>query len=138
MTSAMPSLELLRSLTDEHVLRALMTDERLTRAELATATGISRPTISESVRRLEAAGLVCDTGARTSGPGRAGSYYAMAAGVGAALVLGIAPDGVVAEVLDVRGHVLARQPEPVPHTTRAGRVRRAVRTAASLAGDQSR
>ena len=49
---ARPSLELLRSLTDEHVLRALMRRPRLTRAELAAETGISKPTVGESVRRL--------------------------------------------------------------------------------------
>jgi len=62
MDPAKPSLELLRALTDEHVLRALMRERRLTRAELAAATGISKPTAGESVRRLVAAGLVADTG----------------------------------------------------------------------------
>jgi predicted NBD/HSP70 family sugar kinase len=114
-----------------------MTHERLTRAELATETGISRPTISESVRRLEAADLVRDTGARTTGRGRVGSYYALAEDIGAALVVGIAPEGVVVEVVDVRGRVLGRSWRDVPHTTRAGRVRRAMEAAASQARDQS-
>jgi DNA-binding Lrp family transcriptional regulator len=78
VTPAKPSLDLLRSLTDEHVLRALMASPRMTRAELASRTGISKPTVSESVRRLTAAGLIHDTGARTSGRGRVGSYYALA------------------------------------------------------------
>ncbi|MFZ0753706.1 MAG: winged helix-turn-helix domain-containing protein, partial [Trebonia sp.] len=72
-----PSLDLLRSLTDEHVLRALMAERQLTRAELAARTGISKPTVSESARRLSAAGLIRDTGARTSGRGRVGSYYGL-------------------------------------------------------------
>ena len=38
---------MLRSLTDEHVLRALMLHRRLTRAELATEIGISKPTAGE-------------------------------------------------------------------------------------------
>ena len=80
MTPAKPSLELLRSLTDEHVLRALMEQRRLTRAELAARTGISKPTVSESVRRLAEAGLLADTGERTTGRGRVGSYYALADG----------------------------------------------------------
>jgi len=65
-----------------------MAHERLTRAELATETGISRPTISESVRRLDAADLVRDTGVRTTGRGRVGSYYALAPDLGGALVVG--------------------------------------------------
>ena len=52
MTAAKPSLDLLRSLTDEHVLRAFLAHGRLTRTEIAGLTGISKPTISESVRRL--------------------------------------------------------------------------------------
>ena len=67
MDPVKPSLELLRSLTDEHVLRALMRRRRLTRAELAAETGISKPTVGESVRRLVNAGLVADTGQRTTG-----------------------------------------------------------------------
>ena len=114
-----------------------MTHERLTRAELAIETGISRPTISESVRRLEVADLVRDTGARTTGRGRVGSYYALADDIGAALVVGIAPEGVVAEVVDVRGRVLGRSRQEVPHTTRAGRIRRAMSAAASQARDQT-
>ena len=41
----MPSLELLRGLSDEHVLRALIKHDRMTRAELAAYTGISKPTV---------------------------------------------------------------------------------------------
>ena len=98
MEPAKPSLELLRALTDEHVLRALMRQPRLTRAELAAATGVSKPTAGESVRRLVAAGLVADTGQRTAGGrgrGRVGAYYALADGVGLALAVSIAPEGIV-------------------------------------------
>src|SRR4051812_22588197 len=108
MTPAKPSLELLRSLTDEHVLRALIDERRLTRAELALRTGISKPTVSESVRRLSDAGLVRDTGERTTGRGGVGTYYALAE-LGSALVVSIAPEGVVAERVDVHGEVRARE-----------------------------
>jgi hypothetical protein len=47
-------------LTDEHVLRALIRQQRLTRAGLVAETGISSPTAGESVRRLADAGLVAD------------------------------------------------------------------------------
>ena len=106
MSSAKPSLDLLRSLTEEHVLRALMDHRRLTRAEIAALTGISKPTISEGVRRLVEAGLVVDTGERSSGRGRAGSYYALAPDCVAALVVSITPHGVVAEAVDAYGDVV--------------------------------
>src|SRR5215475_1932599 len=91
---AKPTLDLLRSLTDEHVLRALMRERRLTRAALAAGTGISKPAVSDSVRRLSEAGFLADTGERTvggRGRGRVGAYYALAGGIGTALAVSIAP-----------------------------------------------
>src|ERR1700739_4442543 len=111
MNTARPSLDLLRSLTDEHVLRALMRQQRLTRAELAAETGISKPTVGESVRRLADAGLVADTRQRPAGGrarGRVGSYYALASGIGVALAVSIAPEGIVAEAIDAHGDTVAR------------------------------
>ena len=112
MDPAKPSLQLLRSLTDQHVLGALMRQRRLTRAELAAETGISKPTVGESVRRLTEAGLVVDTGQRTAGGrgrGRVGSYYALAGDIGLALAVSIAPEGIVAEC------VSALRRHRVPH-----------------------
>lgn len=108
MSSAKPSLGLLRSLTDEHVLRTLMERGRSTRADIATLTGISKPTISESVRRLSEADLLVDTGQRTTGRGRAGSYYSLTEACGVALVASITPSGVTAEAVDAFGRVVAR------------------------------
>src|SRR3954452_17223139 len=130
-----PSLELLRSLSDEHVLRALMSQRRATRAEIATATGLSKPTVSESVRRLSDAGAVIDTGERTTGRGRVGTYYALPATTGCALVVSLAPEGIVAEVVGVYGEVVARAQAEVNRSPGAGRVARALkRVAGQVAG----
>jgi predicted NBD/HSP70 family sugar kinase len=131
MEPAKPSLELLRSLTDEHVLRTLMQRRRLTRAELAAETGISKPTVGDSVRRLTEAGLVADTGERTvggRGRGRVGSYYALA-DVGVALALSIAPDGIVAECLDAHGDTVARAEQDIARPARPDQVTAALRAA---------
>src|SRR3954452_15666616 len=144
MDAAKPSLELLRGLTDEHVLRALMRQRRLTRAELAAATGVSKPTAGESVRRLTELGLVADTGERTPGGrgrGRVGSYYALADAVGVALVVSIAPEGIVAECVDSYGDVVARRVHHIdrsrpPHLTAA--IRTTVTQAQDDAGAPSR
>lgn len=111
-----PSQELLRSISDEHVLRSLMTSRKLTRAELAAATGLSKPTVSESMRRLEELGLVADTGERTAGgrgKGRVGSFYSLAPDVGVALVMTIAPSGVTAECVDAYGDTVGRTHHPI-------------------------
>lgn len=125
-----PSLDLLRCLSDEHVLRALMDEPRCTRAALAARTGISKPTISQSVRRLTEAGLLVDTGLRTTGRGRAGSYYALA-DVGRALVVSIAPSGIVAESVDCHGDVRARTQHPVGRPARPAEVAGALESAAT-------
>jgi predicted NBD/HSP70 family sugar kinase len=120
-----PSPELLRSLTDEHVLRALMRQRRLTRAELATATGMSKPAVGESVRRLAEAGFVADTGERTPGGrgrGRVGSYYALAASAGTALAISIAPEGIVAECVDAYGDTVSRAEDKIPRPARAEQI----------------
>jgi predicted NBD/HSP70 family sugar kinase len=85
---------------------------RATRAEIATATGLSKPTVSESVRRLETIGAVVDTGERTTGPGRIGTYYALAPTTGFALVASLAPEGIVVESIDVYGSVVSRAEAP--------------------------
>lgn len=113
MATPRPSLEMLRALTDENVLRALMDHDRMTRAEIAARTGISKPTISDSVQRLSDAGLVADTGERTTGRGRAGSYYALAPSLGAVLVASITPRGVTAEAVDALGRVVGRDEAPL-------------------------
>jgi predicted NBD/HSP70 family sugar kinase len=136
MTAAKPSLALLREMSDEAVLRALMDRPRLTRAELAVLTGLSKPTTGDAIRRLEAAGLVHDTGERTSGRGGVGTYYALADDVGVALAVSIAPDGVTAEVLDAAGAVLNRVVEPVQRPATAGAVTKALRRVAKRALDK--
>jgi predicted NBD/HSP70 family sugar kinase len=126
-TTAKPSLDLLRELSDEHVLRALIARDRMTRAELAAYTGISKPTVGESVRRLVTAGVLADTGERTTGRGRVGSYYALAEQVGCALAVSVAPEGVVAEVVDPGGRVLMRGDAAVSRPARPQQVASAVR-----------
>ncbi|MER7248756.1 ROK family transcriptional regulator [Kribbella sp. NPDC000426] len=121
MEPVKPSLELLRGLTDEHVLSALMRQHRMTRAELATETGLSKPTTGESVRRLSESGIVVDTGERSAGGrgrGRVASYYALAADTGVALALSIAPEGIVAECVDAYGDVVARAEQKVERPAR--------------------
>ncbi|MFD6565668.1 ROK family transcriptional regulator [Micromonospora profundi] len=137
MTTAKPSLELLRSLTDEHVLRELMRQRRLTRADLATRSGLSKPTVGESVRRLTEAGLVVDTGERTPGGrgmGRVGSYYALADSAGTALAVSIAPDGVVVERVDAHGDIVGRTRHDISRPAHAERVATALGTATTQAG----
>ncbi len=117
--STLPSLDLLRQITDGHVLDQLLAHPELTRAEIATRTGISRPTISESVRRLASTGLLAESGRQTGRRGRAGTFYRLREDAGVALALSAGPDGMVVETCDLRGTVAARLEREVPHPARS-------------------
>jgi predicted NBD/HSP70 family sugar kinase len=109
------SLALLRRITDRHVVDQLLHGEAMTRAEIAAATGISKPTVSESVRRLERDAVVAEAGAAPSGRrGPAGVHYRLRPDLGVALAVEGGPDGLVAELLDVRGTVLRRAERDTP------------------------
>lgn len=103
----MPSLDLLRHLSDQNVLGALMEEPRLTRAQIATKAGLSKPTVGQSMRRLLQSGVVRDTGTVTTGRGRAGTLFALTDDIGVALAVDIAPDGIRCEAIDVYGRVVA-------------------------------
>jgi len=109
------SLDLLRQITDRHVLDQLLAAPELTRAEIAARTGISKPTISESVRRLVSTGLLTEAGRQVGRRGRAGTYYQLQDRVGVALALSAGPDGMVVETCDLRGVVTHRIEHEVPH-----------------------
>ncbi len=102
------SLDLLRQITDHHVVGQLLGADALTRAEIAQRTGISKPTISEAMRRLQQAGLVVETGQQSGRRGRAGTFYALRPDIGCAVALSASPDGLTAEIRGVRGELVRR------------------------------
>lgn len=108
-----PTAEMLRRLTDRRVFEQLLDAESLTRAEIAARTGISKPTISESVRRLTEAGLVVESGRQVGGRGRAGTYCRLRADQAAALAVSVGPDGVIADTFDLKNGPLAHHEQPV-------------------------
>jgi predicted NBD/HSP70 family sugar kinase len=67
--------------------------------------------------------------------GRVGSYYALAADVGCALTVSIAPEGIVAETIDVRSHLLARAVADVPRPASSAVVGSALRAVVARVRD---
>ncbi|HEX4360624.1 MAG TPA: ROK family transcriptional regulator [Pseudonocardia sp.] len=93
--AALPRLALLREMTDRAVLDRVFAAGRVTRTELAGLTGISKPTISESVRRLEAAGVLRAGGIDQTGRrGRIATFYEVAADAGYVLAAEVNQHGV--------------------------------------------
>ena len=78
-----------------------------------------------------------DTGERTTGRGRIGTYYALPATTGCALVASLAPEGIVAEAVDVYGDVVARSQAPVTRSPGAGQVARTLKRVAGEVADRA-
>jgi len=108
------SSRLLRAMNESAALSHLLDRGELTRSDLRELTGLSKPTISEAVRRLTEAGLVVVVGHLSAGPGpNAEVYaanpqaaYAMAVSVRDTLVTGV--PALVAAGCDVSGAIRAR------------------------------
>lgn len=97
--------DVLRAGTDHHVLE-LLYDGPLSRAELAAKGGFSKPTASESVRRLEARGLVGETGGRRHGVGRTATLMGIRPESGVGLAVTIEPTAIRASTHGVSGDVV--------------------------------
>jgi predicted NBD/HSP70 family sugar kinase len=105
--------QVLREATDRRLLDETIRQGRTTRAELADATGYSRPTVSEAVRRLVAAGLLDATGLKETGRrGRIGTFYSLGAGAGWVLALSIDQSGIRLRAADLAGRTLHAEQRP--------------------------
>ena len=97
---------LLRLLNDRTALDLLLELGPLSRVQICDLTGLSKPTASRLLARLEEAGLVKAVGTSSGGPGRNAVLYAVhggAAHVGAVYVM---PRKVTARIADLTGTVL--------------------------------
>ena len=65
---------LLRTLNDATALRLLLAHGALSRVDMVRLTGVSKPTASQLLARLEEAGLVRSVGRSTGGPGRSARW----------------------------------------------------------------
>lgn len=104
----LPRPALLRAMTDGVVFGQVLRRQRVTRAELAAITGISKPTISESVRRLTDAGLLRATGTQGGRRGRVATLYQVPYDAGWVLALEVDQGGVQVIASDLAGRELDR------------------------------
>lgn len=110
---ALPRPAVLREITDAAVLAEVFRRGRVTRAVLAQVTGISMPTVWESVRRLAGAGLLRAAGSQeTSGRGRASTFYELAETAGWVLGLAVDQQGIRTAAADLAGRPIGDAPGP--------------------------
>jgi predicted NBD/HSP70 family sugar kinase len=119
LTHLAGSSRLLRAMNEIAALSHLLDRGELTRADLRELTGLSKPTISEAVRRLTDAGLVVVVGHVSAGPGPNAEVYA--ANPDAAYVIAVSvrdtfmghSPSLAGAMCDISGTVRARLESPV-------------------------
>ncbi|MET7427313.1 ROK family transcriptional regulator [Dactylosporangium sp. NPDC005555] len=132
------SSKLLKALNEAAALGHLLDHGQLTRAELRSLTGLSKPTISEAIRRLADADLVVGAGHETGRPGPNAEVYAVNPDAAYAVAMSVrdgAPS-LTASLHDLRGVQRARLAVPVDfaHTDPATAVTSTVDALCAAAG----
>nr|WSX51823.1 ROK family transcriptional regulator [Streptomyces sp. NBC_00974] len=122
-TPGTPSL--LRALNDRAALELLLTHGPLSRTRIGHLTGLSKPTASQLLARLEAAGLVVATGTDAGRPGPNAQLYAVNARAAHVAGLDVTPGRILASVADLTGEVIGSH--ELPYTEGTGPVAQVTR-----------
>ncbi|AYG82845.1 N-acetylglucosamine repressor [Streptomyces hundungensis] len=96
----------LRAMNDRAALDLLLEHGPLSRTRIGKLTGLSKPTASQLLARLEAAGLVVATGTTEGRPGPNAQLYAVNASAAHVAGLDVTPQRIRAAVADVAGGVV--------------------------------
>ncbi|MFJ9627812.1 ROK family transcriptional regulator [Streptomyces sp. NPDC091280] len=96
----------LRAMNDRAALDLLLAHGPLSRTRIGKLTGLSKPTASQLLARLEAAGLVLATGTSEGRPGPNAQLYAVNPGAAYAAGLDVTPERIRAAVADVTGRTV--------------------------------
>ncbi|MEV5507957.1 ROK family transcriptional regulator [Streptomyces orinoci] len=103
---------LLRAINDRAALELLLANGPLSRTQIGTLTGLSKPTASQLLARLEAAGLVVAVGTTAGGPGPNAQLYQVNPAAGYVAGLDVTSTEVRVAVADITGTTLAEQRVP--------------------------
>lgn len=136
----LPRLGMLSEMTNRAILFEIFTRRKVTRAELSSVTGISKPTISQAVRRLEQAALVQPAGLDGGRRGRVATFYQLADAAGWVFGVQIDQSGLRLRATDLFGAPFYENEYPPTPTRDSARLitllRRAIRTGILAAADR--
>ncbi|GAA1415526.1 ROK family transcriptional regulator [Streptomyces thermospinosisporus] len=104
----------LRAMNDRAALDLLLEHGPLSRTRIGKLTGLSKPTASQLLARLEAAGLVLATGTTAGRPGPGAQLYEVNPAAGYAAGLDVTPERILAAVADITGRTVGRYELPTP------------------------
>ncbi|MFC8100524.1 ROK family protein [Streptomyces sp. NPDC057363] len=104
----------LRAMNDRAALDLLLEHGPLSRTRIGKLTGLSKPTASQLLARLEAAGLVLAGGTTEGRPGPGAQLYEVNPAAAYAAGIDVTPGRVLAAVADVTGRTVGRHELPTP------------------------
>ncbi|MFF5478413.1 ROK family protein [Streptomyces sp. NPDC012935] len=104
----------LRAMNDRAALDLLLEHGPLSRTRIGKLTGLSKPTASQLLARLEAAGLVLATGTTEGRPGPGAQLYEVNPAAAYAAGLDVTPERILAAVADVTGRTVGSYELPTP------------------------
>lgn len=105
----------LRAMNDRAALNLLLEHGPCSRSRIGTLTGLSKPTASQVLARLEASGLVVAEGTSTGRPGPNARLYALNPQAAYVAGVDVTSRGVHAAVADVTGATAGTYHLPAPH-----------------------
>lgn len=114
----------LRAINDRAALDLLLEHGPLSRTRIGTLTGLSKPTASQLLARLEAAGLVVPVGTTAGGPGPNAQLYQVNPAAGYVAGLDVTPTHIRFAVADITGRTLAEHLLPTPGRQATGTLER--------------
>jgi len=109
VTGGTPSL--LRAINERTVLDAIRGLGPVSRGEIARASGLSTPTISQALSSLLRVRLVREAGRSSGGPGRTAQLYELNPHAGWVVGIDIGRDWVRGAIADLNGQIAARNDE---------------------------
>ncbi|WP_345142576.1 ROK family transcriptional regulator [Streptomyces mexicanus] len=114
-TSGTPGTpRVLRAMNDRAALDLLLEHGPLSRTRIGRLTGLSKPTASQLLARLEAAGLVVATGTSAGRPGPNAQLYGVNPAAAHAAGLDVTPRRIRAAVADLTGRTVGAYELPTP------------------------
>lgn len=118
ITSSVAQTPIARKISTNAVIRTVLAQGPISRADIAKFTGLSKQTISDVVRDLETDGWLKPVGKTDGRPGRTAITYELNASAGLAISIDLGGTKIAAAIGDLLGNIIAET--KVPTDVRGG------------------
>src|SRR5215472_19323629 len=127
----------MRTLNEQLLLERMRGNGPVSRADLVSVSGLSKPTVALALTNLERDALVQQAGRRVGGRGRSASLYEIRSDAGFVLGLDVGREFVRGAVADLAGAVRVRESRQARSSSGVARVREVAALASDLLRDAS-